>query len=241
MSFLSTSHIDQHLIWPRLVYFIVIWGTYWRKNMRTSRWTTCIRQYQKCRTRRKDEGIANIPPLGPVQKNHLVIYKTQDGNEFFVHIPQWPTFNMTKAGLFYRDMRHLLKKKYAHITVNNLHPPIPKVQDKKKGCTARNIKRSDHTRRFQNITGQQTRQFIHAVDNKILKNLPILQEYVGMAVDIYGPSIPHPKWKTVRHNIKHVDPVKISTVPKTILHKYKEVTICCDLMHINRTILINII
>ena len=54
-----------------------------------------------------------------------------------------------------------------------------------------------------------------------------------MAVDIYGPSIPHLKVKTVRRKVQHVEPVNITSVTKTILDKYKEVTIYCDLMHIN--------
>ena len=54
-----------------------------------------------------------------------------------------------------------------------------------------------------------------------------------MAEDIYGPSIPQLKDKTVRSKVQHVEPIKITNVPKTILDKYKEVTICCDLMHIN--------
>ena len=37
----------------------------------------------------------------------------------------------------------------------------------------------------------------------------------------------------MRRKIQHVDPVKITSVTKTILDKYKKVTICCDLMHIN--------
>ena len=51
--------------------------------------------------------------------------------------------------------------------------------------------------------------------------------------DIYVPSIPHPIGKTVRHKIQHVEPVQITSVPKIILDKYKEVNICCDLMYIN--------
>ena len=66
-----------------------------------------------------------------------------------------------------------------------------------------------------------------------MKNLPILQEDVRMSEDIYGPSIPHLKGKTECRKIQHVDPVRITSFPKTILDKYKEVTICCDLMHIN--------
>ena len=54
-----------------------------------------------------------------------------------------------------------------------------------------------------------------------------------MAEDIYGPRIPHPNSNTVRRKIQHVEPVKITSVPKTILDKYKEATICCYLIYIN--------
>ena len=54
-----------------------------------------------------------------------------------------------------------------------------------------------------------------------------------MDEDIYGPSITHLKGKTARHKIKRVDPINITSVPKTILDKYKEFTIYCDLMQIN--------
>ena len=128
--------------------------------------------------------------------------------------------------MFYHDTRHLLKNKDAHIMVNNSQSPIQQVQDKKKGYTARDIKRADRARKFQHITGQLIKQILHSVDNKILQNLPILQEDVRMAEDIYGSSIPQLKFKTVRRKIQHVEPVKITSVPKTILDKYKETTIC---------------
>ena len=60
-----------------------------------------------------------------------------------------------------------------------------------------------------------------------------MQEDVRMAEDIYEPIIPQLKGKTVQRKVQHVEPVKITNVPKTILDKYKYVTICCDLMHIN--------
>ena len=65
------------------------------------------------------KGIANILSLGLVQKNHPVTYNSQYGNVFFIHSPQRPIFKMTKAGMCYHDMRHLLKNKDAHIMVND--------------------------------------------------------------------------------------------------------------------------
>ena len=118
-------------------------------------------------------------------------------------------------------MMQLLKNKDVHIMVNGSHSPIPQVQEKNKRYTARNIKWSDSARQFQHITGQLTEQILHAVDNNILLNLTILREDVIMAGDIYGPSIPHLKFKTLRHKIQHVEPVKITSVTKIILDKYK--------------------
>ena len=130
-------------------------------------------------------------------------------------------------------MRNLLNNKYVHIMVNDPHSPIPQVQEKKKIYTARNIKRAGRAKWFQHITSHPIKRILHAVDNNILQNLPILREDVRMAENIYGPSISHLKGKTVRRNIQYVDPVKTTIVPQNILDKYKEVTICSDLMQIN--------
>ena len=72
--------------------------------------------------------ISNILSLGLVHNNHMVTYNRQDRNEFVVHVPQQPTLNITKAGLFYHDMRHLLKNKDAQIMVNDSRSPMPQVK-----------------------------------------------------------------------------------------------------------------
>ena len=137
------------------------------------------------------KGIAIILSLGLFQKNHPVTYNIRYGHYFFIHSPHRPTFKITKAGMFYHDMRNLLKNKDAHIMVNNSHSPIPQVQYNKVIYTAHDIKRADRARQFQHITGQPINRILHEVDNNILQNLPIMQEDVRMAEDIYGPSIPH--------------------------------------------------
>ena len=161
----------------------------------------------------KPKGISNILSLGLVQKNDPVTYNSLDGNEFVIHSLQRPTFNMTKTGLFYHDMRHLLKNKDAHILVNDSHSPIPQVQDKKERYTTRDIKRADLARRFHHITGQPIKRILHEVDNKVLQNIPILQEDVRMAEDIYGTSITHLKGRTGRRKVQHGEPVRITSVP----------------------------
>ena len=134
-------------------------------------------------------------------------------------------------------MRHLLENKDVHIMVNGSHSHIPQVQDKKKGYTARDIKWADRSSQFHHITGKPIKQILHTVNNNNLKNLPILKEDSRMAEGIYGPRISHLKVKTVRRKIQHLEPFKITSVPKTILDNYKEVTIFCDLMHINTSCL----
>ena len=145
--------------------------------------------------------IANILSLGLVQKNQPVTYNSLDGNDFVIHSPHRPTFKITKAGIFYYDMRHLLENKGVRILVKDSHSPIPQVQDNKERYTTRDIKRADRARRFQRIIGQPINRILHAVNNNILKNLPILKEDARLAEDIYGPSIPHLKRKTVRPKI----------------------------------------
>ena len=126
---------------------------------------------------------------------------------------------MTKAGLLYHDIRHLLKNKDAHIMVNDSRSPIPQAKDKKKGYINHNIKIAYCESQFQHITGQPIKWILHAVNNIIRKNLPILQEDVVMSEDIYVPSITHVKCKTVWHKIQHFYPVNIPSFTKTILDK----------------------
>ena len=62
---------------------------------------------------------------------------------------------MTKVGLFYYDMRKLLKnKKNAHIMVNYSLSTIPQVEKNYKQYTTHKIKSYDRARQFQQITDQ---------------------------------------------------------------------------------------
>ena len=81
---------------------------------------------------------------------------------------------------------------------------------------------------------------MHALDNNILHNLPILWEDVRMAEDIYGPSVPYLQGKTVCYKVYHVEPIIVPNVPKGILDIYNNITLFWDLIHINGIGFINI-
>ena len=148
------------------------------------------------------KGIANILSLGLVKKHYLVTYNSQYGNEFFIHITQLATFKMTKAGLFYHDMRHLINKKMnLHIMVNDLRFLNPQVEEKKKQYTACDVNRAYFARQSCHITGQSVKRILNVVDNNVLQNLPILQEDSRVYEDIYVPSVPYLQVKTVCHKI----------------------------------------
>ena len=124
-------------------------------------------------------------------------------------------------------MRHLLKnKKNAQIMVNNSHYFIKKAEEKKKQYTARDVKITDYERLFQHTTSQPVKQILHAVDNNTLQDLPIFREYVRMAEEIEGPSLPHLQGKMVRHKVHPLDPVIVPKSPKGILDRYNNVTLC---------------
>ena len=54
-----------------------------------------------------------------------------------------------------------------------------------------------------------------------------------MAEDIYGPSVLYLQGNKFCHKLQHVYPIIVPNVPKGILDRYKNATLCYDLMHIN--------
>ena len=107
------------------------------------------------------------------------------------------------------------------------------MEENIKQYTSRDVNRSDRARQLQHIADQPVKRILHAVDNKILQNTPILRKYIRVAEKINGPSVTNFQGKKIRHNIEQVEPIIISNAPKVILYKKKKVNLWCDLIHIN--------
>ena len=75
---------------------------------------------------------------------------------------------MTNAGLFYHDIKHLIKNKSTQIMVNKSRSPLTQIKKNNKQYTVRDVMRADRTMGFQNITDQPLKWILHEVDNDIL-------------------------------------------------------------------------
>ena len=62
-----------------------------------------------------------------------------------------------------------------------------------------------------------------------------------MAKYICWPSVPYLQGKVVCHKDQYVDPITMPKVPKGILDRYNNVTLCCNIMHINSIGILNTI
>ena len=117
--------------------------------------------------------------------------------------------------------------------VNNSRSIIPHLEKKNKQYTTHDVKMADFSRKLQKITSQALKQILHVGHNNILHDIPILQEDVGMDEENYVTSVLHLQGKTFNHKVQHVEHIIAPNVPKVILDRYNNATLCCDIMYIN--------
>ena len=101
--------------------------------------------------------------------------------------------------------------------------------------TNRDYQRALLARSIHNTIGHKSmRGFIHIVkENLVLKNCPITIDNIMAAEGILGPNLGSLRRKTVRRGSKHVV-IDRQDVPRTIMDRYRNVTLCIDIMFINK-------
>ena len=78
-----------------------------------------------------------------------------------------------------------------------------------------------------------TRRFQHIVSKNLVKNCPIESCHIQAADDTFGPNIGSLKGKTRRRTVPHVY-AHVDPVPPPILEHHRAVTLCIDLMFVNK-------
>jgi hypothetical protein len=79
-----------------------------------------------------------------------------------------------------------------------------------------------------------TKDFIRIVLGNQLPNCPVNKADILAAEDIFGPDIGSLKGKTTRRPPSKVKPWVVEQLPPAVMSRYRDVTLCVDVMYINR-------
>ena len=172
-------------------------------------------------------GIANILSLARVKdRGYHVTYDSDNCNEFRIYNPNSNTtrvFKESNRGLYFMETND----ETGTVLVNT-------VNDNKSNFSNIDYSRAGLARQIQKTIGRpSTRTFINIIDEKLLANCPVTRRDVEIAEEIFGPDVGSLKGKTVRRGGQRVTTHMVD-IPATILTHYRNVTLACDIMFINK-------
>ena len=133
-------------------------------------------------------------------------------------------FQQSEKGLYFIDTSR------AHLGTSL----VTTVDENKTRYTNRDYSRAVLARKIQaTISRPSTKSFINIVERNLLPNCPITRQDIMAAEHIFGPDVGSLKGKTVRRPSPQAS-VDYMPVPDPIVKQYQQVTICVDLMFVNR-------
>ena len=109
------------------------------------------------------------------------------------------------------------------------------VTKNKTRYTNAEVQRAELARSIQCKIGRpSTREYIRLVTNNLLPNCPVTKRDIMAAEDIFGPDVGYLKGHTVRRNPPRINTDQVYTpLPPSVHERYKDVTLCADVMHVN--------
>jgi hypothetical protein len=173
------------------------------------------------------KAIANILSLKRVRHKYTVKYVEdgEGGAAFVVTKNDGESFRFveSESGLHYLDT----EGKMGTILVNT-------VADNKSSYTNEDYLRAVRARDLQIKIGRpSTRDFVRIVTHNLLPNCPVTKKDIMAAEYILGPDVGSLKGKTTRkapHKVRRV----VEPLPTSIMSCYRNVTICADIMFVNK-------
>ena len=179
--------------------------------------------------------IANVLSLKLVKERYHVEYNSSKKEGFVVTKPNGEQFKFIQSpsGLHYLDTTNQDPNKYVHTTL-----VVNTVAESKKNYTNNDYLRTLRARELQITVGRpSTATFVDLLKRNIVANSPVTPANVEAAEHIFGPDIGSLKGKTMRRNPLIVDS-PVSPIPANILKWYQKVTLCVDIMYINRVVML---
>jgi hypothetical protein len=111
---------------------------------------------------------------------------------------------------------------------------IETVADKKSKYSNKDYSQAVLARKVQDMIDRPSlKTFLKVVENDLLMNCPITRDDVVAARDIFRPNLGSLKGKTTQRASPHVRP-EHHQIPLGIMEKYRDVTLCIDIMFVNK-------
>ena len=179
--------------------------------------------------------IANVLSLKLMKDRYHVKYNSSEKEGFVVTKPNGEQFNFTESssGLHYLDTSNRNPSRGAHTTL-----VVNTVAENKKKYTNNDYLRAMRARELQMIVGRpSTAAFLDLLKRNVIANCPVTPADVEAAEHIFGPDIGSLKGKTTRQNPPIVES-PVTPVPTNILKRYQKVTLCVDIMYVNRVAMV---
>jgi hypothetical protein len=174
------------------------------------------------------KGVANILSLNSVKRHYHGTYDRNSNDTFIVTDDKGRKlhFTPTKKGLYTLRGPSNGEQQWSFLNT---------VSDRKDIYTKREVQAANRARQVQNIMMYPSRrQFLEISDKNLIRNNPVQRADINAAENIYGSNLGALlKGKTVT---RKGDPVngRIAGVPPAIKDKFRSVTLCMDIMFVNK-------
>jgi hypothetical protein len=174
------------------------------------------------------DGIANILSLSRVRRDFPVTYNSTKGNVFKMQRKDgtYQEINQAASGLYFSVMEEKVLGEATTL--------INTVDDNKSKYSKHDYLQAVLDRKLQATIGRpSTADFIQIVEEQLLPNCPITKADIMAAEHIFGPDLGAIKGKTVRLAPRKVR-IPSVVIPNEVLRRYRKITLCGDLMFVNR-------
>ena len=176
------------------------------------------------------KAIANILSLRQVQDHYHITYDSSH-QKFIITKPSGKefTFHESEGGLHYLDTTHQQgQQRQGHVFAVNT------VKENKKNFTNNDYLWAVRARELQVTVGcPLDKDLIKILKTSSLSNCPVTPRDVLIANKLFGPDVSALKGKITRQGPPIVEsPVSVDTT--SILKYYSKITLCVDLMYVNK-------
>jgi hypothetical protein len=174
------------------------------------------------------DGIANIISMSNAEHLGFDVSYSSASGAFLVTNPKTGTdrvFTRSDRGLFYSDVAAPAGTDVSLVTT---------VDDKRSKYSKADYSRAEQARILQkSLMFPASKDLKSWLDKNIIRDCKLGRRDVSAADDVFGPDTAILQGKTTRKKASN-DPIRLAPVPPSILKRYHAVTLCVDIMFVNR-------